>query len=519
MLLIDKNQLKRILGLTVYRRAQDYYKRQMILEFNADEDGIDAIVEGSGAWTYEVGITFSSTGGIQEAYCSCPYLYICRHIGAVLLKGIDEISKNIPVEESEQIFPLKNNGRLNCVFVRKLKLIQDQSLEEKPTNKANQRHKLIFIIENTYHGYRRKPIGWIISPVLRYIKKDGRPGQWRLFNRERLTEPVSDDENNLLSMLLEKENKQDFFDNYIDFLLKKPDINLFIKRRVNLIRAKLISVSKAVIRFQFAGMIDTAPVFSPVFDFYDDNSLKASLEPPPQAWAKGFMFYIIDEEMGYIIYRYNDIVFQKILTDLVRETELLTFSDIHFLSDYIEKCGTSSLHVDFTARQVRILHRKPVPILELDGSVDTLRLNLLFNYEGRIFPFQRQEIFLRLQNDDNDNGEYLAAARNKMYEKSCFLLLTSLMAEKSILRYAEHNQYAPYLLILSNGLDHFLINYGQKLLDKGFELRRKGKRIRSIDRLSITISKNMDWLDMNIEMVDEKGTIYSVPGRTVGCRV
>ncbi|MBA7536852.1 RNA polymerase-associated protein RapA [subsurface metagenome] len=149
----------------------------------------------------------------------------------------------------------------------------------------------------------------------------------------------------------------------------------------------------------------------------------------------------------------------------------------------------------------------------MDGSVDCLRLNLLFNYEGRIFPFQRQEIFLRLQNDDNDdndNGEYLAAARNKMYEKSCFLFLTSLMPEKSILRNTEDNQYAPYLLILSNGMDHFLINYGQKLLDKGFELRRKGKRIRSINRLSITISKNMDWLDMNIEMVDEKGEILAL---------
>ncbi len=247
MLLIDKNQLKRILGFTIYRRAQDYYKRQMILEFNADQDGIDAIVEGSGMWTYNVGITFSSTGGIQKTYCSCPYPDICKHIGAVLLKGIDEISENIPVEEGEQIFPLKNNGRLNCFLARKLKLIQDQSLEEKPADRANQRHKLIFIIENAYHGYLRKPIGWIISPVLRYIKKDGIPGRWRLFNREKLTEPVSDDENNLLSMLLEKENKQDFLDNYIDFLLKKPDIHLFIKHRVNLISVKIIPVSKAAV--------------------------------------------------------------------------------------------------------------------------------------------------------------------------------------------------------------------------------------------------------------------------------
>ncbi len=222
------------------------------------------------------------------------------------------------------------------------------------------------------------------------------------------------------------------------------------------------------------------------------------------------MFYIIDEEKGYIIYRYNDIAFQKMLTDLARETGTLTFPDIHFLSDYIKKCGTSSLYVDFKAKQVRILHRKPVPILELDGSLSCLSLNLLFNYEGRIFPFQRQEIFLRLQKDDNDNGEYLVASRNKMYEKSCFLFLTSLMAEESILRHGEHNQYAPYLLILSNNLDHFLINYGQKLLDRGFELRRKGKRIRKIERLSITISKNMDWLDMNIEMVDEKGEILTL---------
>jgi len=380
MLLIDKNQLKKILGLTLYRRAQDYYKRQMILEFNADEDGIDAIVEGSGMRPYKVFITFSSTGGIQKAYCSCPYLHMCTHIGAVLLKGIDKISENIPVEEREQIFPLKNKGKLNSFFVMKLKLIQDQSLEEKPANRANQRHKLIFIIENTYHGYKRSPIGWIISPALRYIKKDGIPGRWRLFNREKLTEPISDDENNLLNMLLEKENKQDFLDNYIDFLLKKPDIDLFIKRRVNLINVKIIPVSKAVIRFQFAGMNDIDPLFFPIFDFYDDNSLKASLEPPLQAWTKGFMFYIIDEEKGYIIHRYNDIAFQKMLTDLSREAESFTFSDIHFLSDYIKKCGTSSLHVDFKAKQVRILHRKPVPILELDEAVACLRLNLLFNY-------------------------------------------------------------------------------------------------------------------------------------------
>lgn len=495
------------MGPITYQRALDYYERGMVLGFYIDKLRIRAFVQGAGGRNYDVEIQLTSDGGIGVSYCGCAFYSLCEHIGAVLLKYIDDMPKHFfeskEQEEYEEVIPLKNKGNIDNFLIRRLQLLQDRSSKSGPGKEAKQRFKLFFAMEYKLPRYTPEAYStWMLRAVLRNVKVNGGYGPWRVFNYERLTEPVTEKEKVLLDKLAQKEKNSDFLDHYFDFLLVEPDIEIFLKLRQGYKKLQFVPIDRVMLRFKFSGLHGKEPVFLPILDFYDESALRSSLAVPHNVSNRGLIFYIVDMESGSILYKRLAIEFQRFLSELVKEPGPYNFSDICYLADYIEQNHATSLQIELPAGQVRILRKTPVPILELKDMVNRLYLSLLFNYEGRIFPYRRQEELLILEKDED---EFLVVERNKVYEQNCFFFLLSLFPEEMKRQAAGYSSTGQFLFVERGNLETFLLNYGQKLLDEGFELRKKGKKIRRIDRLSITVSRNMDWLDLQVDMVDENG--------------
>ena len=93
-------------------RGLEYYRSDMIVRYNADEDEITAFVNGNYD-DYEVEIQLED-GQPVEMYCSCPYAddgYYCKHMAAVLYKWDRESKgKSVKAEKKVSIEELVNNA-------------------------------------------------------------------------------------------------------------------------------------------------------------------------------------------------------------------------------------------------------------------------------------------------------------------------------------------------------------------------------------------------------------------------
>ncbi len=232
----EKNFVKELLGSAIFRRAVFYYKNGMVINSYSESGRINAVVRGSGGNRYMVEIQFNSNSDFEKAHCSCPHSSYCKHIGAVLLKLIDDkaIYPDIgeyqvelsltkepdeDYEKEDKIIPLKDDGRINKDIFNGL--INLPFSENKGKTEKNTRFKLIFTIENLWTGFSfdKRHSSWELRPGLQYIKKDGTPGRLEYYNTDKVTEPVTEEERILLSILNKNEDNQALFDYYIDYFV------------------------------------------------------------------------------------------------------------------------------------------------------------------------------------------------------------------------------------------------------------------------------------------------------------
>ena len=560
---LEEKDIKKLLGLALYLRARDTLRRGKVLEIEAGAGAVRALVKSSGDRCFEVEIRFDFHRTLDRADCSCSHSGYCEHIGAVLLKYLQEQAPYVPREilllEGDYSLDLHDRGRFNHPLILNLKY-QDISAGGQRAGRPKKRCRLIFTIEYDSRGrYPGIAASWLIGPALINIKQEGSRGKSQAFDDSKLTEPVTAKERELLGVLVSREPRREPLDHYLEFLLSEPRIELFLKNKTGLKRLQYAEIDRAVVRFQFAGLRGTPresgpatpresgpaepgksgpaappgssqrsgrevredagsapgsvpakgshgePLFHPVLDFYEGSILLSSLEAPTPASSGKLIFYLVDQQKGVLLYRRGDTPCQLIVSDLLSGTLPFNFSEIKFLDAYAAKNFKPSLQVEFAARQVHVIHRRPVPIIDLDEKTGGVILELLFRYEGRVFPYLREETLLRLE----DQGEELRVVeRHLALEQDRYSFLRFLLSERIIREAAHFSSQSAMTFSLSGDLDSFLLEYGEKLLEEGFELRRKGRKIRRISGFSFQVSRHMDWLDLQARLVGDKGQVY-----------
>ena len=95
---MDREEIRYLLGSTIYARAKAYENRVQDLECETAENGVrhlSADVRGSGRNLYRTQAWLRQNGSFVSASCTCPFNEngegpCCKHIGALLLHEVDE---------------------------------------------------------------------------------------------------------------------------------------------------------------------------------------------------------------------------------------------------------------------------------------------------------------------------------------------------------------------------------------------------------------------------------------------
>lgn len=101
---MDAQEIRTLLGKSIFERAQKYRKRILQSSCTTNEDGVrhlTALVQGSGPDCYYTQVWLRENGSFVSASCDCPYNQngdgtYCKHIGALLLQDAE---KNPPAPE------------------------------------------------------------------------------------------------------------------------------------------------------------------------------------------------------------------------------------------------------------------------------------------------------------------------------------------------------------------------------------------------------------------------------------
>lgn len=104
---MDAQEIRALLGKSIFERAQKYRKRILQSSCTTNEDGVrhlTALVQGSGPDCYYTQVWLRENGSFVSASCDCPYNQngdgtYCKHIGALLLQDAE---KNPPAPEKSR---------------------------------------------------------------------------------------------------------------------------------------------------------------------------------------------------------------------------------------------------------------------------------------------------------------------------------------------------------------------------------------------------------------------------------
>lgn len=117
--MLDKKQLKKLAGATIYNRGLDIHWNDGVYDFSVEQgdgtDRIEAQVQGSGRKRYQVSMEYDFLfDEFTDYYCNCPaffnYSGLCKHCVATALEYI-EYSLHQPVSRTDKIMPLPNRRR------------------------------------------------------------------------------------------------------------------------------------------------------------------------------------------------------------------------------------------------------------------------------------------------------------------------------------------------------------------------------------------------------------------------
>lgn len=507
---IKKSKLVKLLGKSLYSGAKEYLKNAEISgKQNGSEKSFRYYISGDDG-RHKVDITYFPDDSTFSHNCSCFSKDFCKHTGAVLIRKFELSDDPLLLNEFTEDRPdivislYKEKKPDNRPVVNPEPEYQDDENTAK-TGYTDKRYCLVFrIFENEYAD------NWNIRPGIGSINKDNTITRIHSYNSSKITEPVSVNENKLLECLLRKTRHTDKYSKYINFIKSSTDIKIFSLKNKKYSPVSLYYSDNAVIRFEFAGLKgEKIPYFSLVIDFYNNTDLVYTTSVESRAFAYGLLFYLVDIDKSIVLYNEGDNNFTGFLVKIIRVNNVYKTADIKNLETDLTGKGIRNIKINFTQKQLRITHTIPKPLIEITEYSEGITICLMFDYNGRLFPFERDEKFLRLK---NSTDEYVAVERNKDYEESRFFYLKALLANLVIRSIEDSIHSNNFTFSLSCRLNEFILEFAGILLDNGFEIRRSGENqsMKSKAKIVFYISRNMDWLDIKAEVVDSENKHHKI---------
>lgn len=510
---MEIQQIKSMLGSTIYQRAWRYFKSDRISGFSIDDGFIRAEVLGSNDNIYEVEID------IDEDYffCDCPCYDNCKHIGAVLLyhrslygdSGTGMVAPGALItreslnEAGQQIEAIPDTVYPLVPHEGRSSLLEELGILRGPVSSGRKKYRLIFLIDEGYISG-----DFSIKAALQYVRMNGEPGRIENFNRKKLTEPLTDPEKYLLHRTQYYDYYSERFTTYLPFIAENhSQVLLFRKNK----QVELAEIKKITIAFTLSAVEGEGIYFAPLLHL-SGADFEEKLLPPDieKMQGDGFSVYLLSPG-GKLLYSNNHPEFSLIKGLLKRKKDRFTQADIEELKEFCNGHLSEDISVHFDCNAVRLMHIQPRCILEIDDADNDVHIHVLFSYSGREVSGRESGNILFLKNSDN-GGEILFAARNAEYENLIISYLLDVFQGEEISRVMNsyrHPHEKPNIFRMKMALNVLLAKYGARLINDNIEIRMSGTKEKLENgngRLKTFIESGIDWFELDVNYISDDGS-------------
>lgn len=516
--------IKRLFSPEIFIRGKEYYEKGHVYNIIDMGDKITSKVKSSTKdKIYDVTIEKTLDGIIKSIRCTCPYGSFCKHAAATLIyyikhgphKVIEKEIVNPLLEEEEKKdtvreIILKEKSAYSFLY-RYFNFLNEEN-EKKDSINIKERWRIVFVIYKKSFFYEIGKESLKFGLGLIYIKKNGILGRVSDFKMEKLTEPINNEiERKLFNNLILKEDYEDSLSAYFEFLLAyKDQILLYFKRYVYYNRVEFIEIDKLKIEFKLNGIDykNNQVDFIPIFTIIDKNERSIILKNK-EAIDIALDYVIIVDESSKIFYKKAENRYIEFISKILNYNRFYK-EDIDFLKDISSNYFKDEIIVEFNKKKIILLNTKPVPILELEfiNSEEKTLMSLYFSYKGKEIEYKNDEIkTLIIDNKSNNDEEILLVKRKIELEKKVKKYLD--FKFKNVL----NDQYwgSNFTFFLEVGVKDFLLQYGMKLMDEGYEIRFKNQKIKlnsgGTFKVKLNITTGIDWFNVSANLVNESGEV------------
>jgi SNF2 family DNA or RNA helicase len=507
---------------------------------------VDKVTKGK----HEIMITIDFDGTIMESVCDCNEKYKCAHAAAVVFYfdrfGPHKNEKYDPenplkekkYESYEENLNLKNdyNPSLNKsmdFFINNLSI----ETKDKQIPKSQYRLVLIMLREEGYYRSEKMVESKNIKVSLgcQLIKKNGEGGKIKLFSRVGEEQIADEEPEGIYRSLLGKFDNTDLLVKYACHIAENNIPVYDIDGRQELL--KFIEIQKIIIDFKLID-INTGnhsglyrPVIYSIFimkdveykmDIFEYSAIKDTL-----IFTKQFSEVVLFKK-----YDEKTIKFLKVFLKTIESGYELNLSGIKKLAEFVNNNGLSQyFEVNDKKENISIVKEKPAVILELNEfAIDLKKKDIILI----IRPFFKYTNGSEIQYKNLEKDNYLVCSDpekttllfidHKFYKK-IFYYLSEYFESKSLI-YSEDDEFMgdfnTKVLELKTSLLNFLENFGEDLIEKGFDLRLENDKTTfssNTGRIKINVTSGIDWFDIHAEYADDTGSydidLTNINGRIV----
>lgn len=486
-----------------FARGKHYYDEGRVLGFSMLDGNITATVTGSKPRPYSITIKVSGTKP-PMAYCSCPWArkgFICKHIAAVLIHYISISKASNPIIKDGGIFSPDKTRNLtedispwdrDCA-IRIISAIEKSTLPPNTENTTT-KNRMVFVIEQSrYEGPNH-----YISLKMQYIRKNGKHGRTSKFNRDLITEKISDDKLVLIHRLLDQDRHRDYFHRHFDYLLRSEISNLFIEEDGELKKASFEEFSYVKISFELDESYEFYSTFSPRITLIGKN--EHLIDSTCFAEFDGAKTFFITGG-GLILYNDKDPCFSALFKELNYSERGYTHKEIEEMKTLLlDSQNRDKIKIEFDVERVRTTYPVPKPILEIESDYSGIKATLIFDYCGTEISFSNRRQRLAAEKRD---CEYIVAMRNDRYESDVCKFINSFDCFSRTHIYHYDADFISHM-----DIQDFLIEQGEKLIEHGIDIRVKGQKtkVTSSARVKIKAKHGIDWFDIEATIEEKDGS-------------
>ena len=325
-----------------------------------------------------------------------------------------------------------------------------------------------------------------------------------------ITEPDDDDINDLHEKLVDAFGSSAKLEKYIDYIIGKKTTVYFYSDKPEE-KFHFSEIKSAAVKFTvFTSANNLKEIkFNArlIFKTTENESYEINDNLGKISGIEHLAFIIRDKrKIIYIENKDKPSGYVNLISEILSPNLVFNAADINLLKEHVEKNNLNDyVRIDFNKTAIKLKKIIPKPVLEIEKNENSTSVKLLFEYERTALTYDKSYSAYVFTPDETDDDLIEIYQKNNKFEKDVFEYIVENLQDA--LSPFNNSDYSSSDINLKVNLEtkDFLIRYGIKFMEQGYELKFKNKEKikRYPGNVRIKVKSGIDWFDIEAVIVDQ----------------